>query len=94
VDEMTDDEQGTRAADQERHAPPLISRRRALPLAGAEDVLLIDLGDTAATTMADGAGHSLWSSAGARSSANLRLQTDQGRPMITCWESRSTGLAA
>jgi len=64
------------------------------PGQAAGDVFLTDMGDTAATLIADNRGTALWTSAGARSYANMRLQTYQGRPVITWWESHSTGLAA
>ncbi|GAB2591603.1 arylsulfotransferase family protein [Microlunatus antarcticus] len=74
--------------------PPLFTTLVNQPGQAAGDIFLTDMGDTAATMIADGAGNSLWSSAGARSYANMRLQTYQGRPVITWWESHSTGLAA
>jgi uncharacterized protein YndB with AHSA1/START domain len=74
--------------------PPLFTTVVNQPGQAAGDIFITDMGDTAATLIADGAGNSLWSSAGAKSYANMRLQTYQGRPVITWWESHSTGLAA
>jgi len=58
------------------------------------DIFFTDMGDTAAALITDGSGRKLWSTEGAKSYANLRLQTYQGQPVITWWESQSTGLAA
>ena len=58
------------------------------------DIFLTDMGDTAATLITDGSGQKLWGTEGAKSYADLRLQTYQGQPVITWWESSSTGLAA
>jgi hypothetical protein len=44
------------------------------PGQAAGDIFITDMGDTAATMIADGAGNSLWSSAGAKSYANMRLR--------------------
>ena len=75
-------------------APALFTTLVNQPGQAAGDIFITDMGDTAATMIADGAGNSLWSSAGARSYANMRLQTYQGRPVINWWELHSTGLAA
>ena len=74
--------------------PPLFTTVVNQPGQATGDIFITDMGDTAATLIADSAGNSLWSSAGAKSYANMRLQTYQGRPVITWWESHSTGLAA
>ena len=74
--------------------PPVFTVVVDQPGQAAGDVFLTDMGDTAATLIADSNGTALWTSAGARSYANMRLQTYQGRPVITWWESHSTGLAA
>ena len=75
-------------------APPAFTVLVNQPGQAAGDVFITDMGDTAATMIADNAGNAVWSSAGAKSYANMRLQTYQGRPVITWWESHSTGLAA
>lgn len=75
-------------------SPPLFTTLVNQPGQAAGDIFITDMGDTAATLIADSAGNGLWSSVGARSYANMRLQTYQGRPVITWWESHSTGLAA
>lgn len=74
--------------------PPVFTVVVDQPGQAAGDVFLTDMGGTAATLIADSSGAPLWTSAGARSYANMRLQTYQGRPVITWWESHSTGLAA
>jgi hypothetical protein len=64
------------------------------PGVAAGDIFLTDMGSTAATLIADPAGAVLWTAGGAKSYAGLRLQTYQGKPALTWWESQSTGLAA
>ena len=58
------------------------------------DIFLTVMGDDSATMITDGVGQKVWSGNGAKSYADLRLQTYQGQPVITWWESHSTGLAA
>ena len=75
-------------------SPPLFSVLVDQPGQANGDIFITDMGDTAATMIADGKGNALWTSTGAKSYANMRLQTYQSRPVITWWESHSTGLAA
>ena len=82
------------AASKAPAAPPVFSVVVDQPGQAAGDVFLTDMGETAATLIADNGGNALWTSAGAKSYANMRLQTYQGRPVITWWESHATGLAA
>ncbi len=75
-------------------APPVLTVLVDQPGQAAGDLFITDMGDTAATLITDNAGQVVWTSAGAKSYANMRLQTYQGRPVITWWESHATGLAA
>ncbi|WP_375424243.1 arylsulfotransferase family protein [uncultured Friedmanniella sp.] len=58
------------------------------------DIFLTDMGSTPATVIADPSGTVLWTAGGAKSYADLRTQTYQGKPALTYWESNSSGLAA
>ena len=74
--------------------PPEFTVLTDQPGQAAGDIFLTVMGDNSSTLITDGLGHKVWSEGGAKSYADLRLQTYQGRPVITWWESHSTGLAA
>ena len=73
---------------------PAFTVLTARPGTGPGDLFYTDMGDTPAPMITDAAGHRLWSTDGAKAYADLRLQMWLGRPVITWWESHSTGLAA
>ena len=62
---------------------------------GPGDLFISDMAETdPRLVIIDSAGRELWSKSGARSYADFRLQTYQGQPVFTWWESDSVGLAA
>jgi hypothetical protein len=62
---------------------------------GPGDLFISDMAEeNPRLVIAGSSGEELWSRSGARSYANFRLQSYQGRPVFTWWESDSTGLAA
>jgi hypothetical protein len=62
---------------------------------GPGDLFISDMAEKdPRLVIAGSTGDELWSRSGAKSYANFRLQSYQGRPVFTWWESDSTGLAA
>lgn len=63
--------------------------------ASAGDLFLSNMGTSApAALIADPSGETVWSATGQKSYADTRLQSYHGSPVITWWESPTTGLAA
>lgn len=63
--------------------------------AAAGDLFLTDMDDAdPAPLIADPSGTTLWAAGGQKSYAHCRLQTYRGQPVITWWESPTTGLSA
>lgn len=59
------------------------------------DLFLTDMGTTTpAPLIADPTGATLWAATGQKSYTDCRLQTYQDKPVITWWDSPTTGLAA
>ena len=69
----------------------VLSRKPGLAVG---DIYLTDMGAAAKAIQADDDGATRWSTSGARSYADFRVQSYQGRTVFTWWESDSTGLAA
>lgn len=84
----------TATSSSAKPGPPLFTVLVDQPGQANGDIFITNMGESAATMIADGKGNALWTSTGAKSYANMRLQTYQNRPVITWWESHSTGLAA
>ncbi len=64
-------------------------------LVASGDLFLTDMGTTdPGPLIADPTGTTLWSTTGQKSYTDCRLQTYRGQPVITWWESPTTGLAA
>ena len=58
------------------------------------DLFFTDMGSSPSLEVADPAGAQLWTQTGAASYADFRVQSYRGQPVLTWWESASTGLAA
>ena len=64
-------------------------------VASAGDIFLTNMGTaTPAPVIADPTGATVWATTGQKSYTDCRLQTYLGNPVITWWESPTTGLAA